>query len=789
MFGLSKSRWTLLLLLVLGISLGQPAWSQPASAGIEASDGWAYFAEGNALWTLSPRGHVAKIAASKAKLHHPAGWEDTFLVVTEDEVQKAEPSGGKIHTSSLLKGQFTLTPWGDSLLALEAEGKSLHLLRKDSQSQLLEGEGTFDALTVVTNELLLFRKGDAFYTLSQSRPEKLELPFPADKAEVVVAGERPFFIHPEYKLFFQADTGQQHRLDYKPTHGLRALPGGEVLVAGHGFMALLDHNGFFRKLPDPKQMTRKTFQDAPAFVHGRALHFLSKGLGYYQIITYHSDNQIGYLNLPAGLKFHSAIPPRPNSPDRPLLFFSTELEEKKVSDDGKAVLDLETGKRAIKKVTGHQLYSYTRSERWEILEAKPRTRLIGPVERIEDQVVFATQTLPPNTLGTSREVNYKYPYPQVILRGLLVTDPVVRWSLEVPRGDSPSKARLPEKTWPKLGSSIAMTSEAGHLLSIAPASGKLDWASQELPLDEASPKMLLWPERMGLIAADGTTKKLILVSQKNGKVLGQDSLTATLDFGKVGHLTGVAVLCLALAYYIYAAGKRDLYIRKIAGLQALDEAVGRATEMGKPVLYVTGLADVDDIQTLAALSILSHVARKTAEYDTPIVATTSRAVTYSAAQEVVRDAFTIAGRPDAFNLESVRYISDDQFGYTAGVDGIMMREKPAANFYMGKFYAESLILAETGHATGAIQIAGTAQPSQLPFFVAACDYTLIGEELFAASAYLSKDPMQVGSLRGQDVGKAIVMVALLLGSLFVTLPDSVQAPFREFFSQLTQGGV
>ena len=60
-------------------------------------------------------------------------------------------------------------------------------------------------------------------------------------------------------------------------------------------------------------------------------------------------------------------------------------------------------------------------------------------------------------------------------------------------------------------------------------------------------------------------------------------------------------------------------------------------------------------------------------------------------------------------------------------------------------------------------------PSQLPFFVAACDYTLMGEELFAASAYLSGDPKQLGSLKGQDVGKLIVMGAIVLGSLAATL--------------------
>jgi hypothetical protein len=88
---------------------------------------------------------------------------------------------------------------------------------------------------------------------------------------------------------------------------------------------------------------------------------------------------------------------------------------------------------------------------------------------------------------------------------------------------------------------------------------------------------------------------------------------------------------------------------------------------------------------------------------------------------------------------------------------------------MGSFFAESLILAETGNAVGAIQIAGTAQPAQLPFFVAACDYTLIGEEFFAASAYLSGEADQIGSLKGQDVGKLLVAAGILVGVAGATI--------------------
>jgi hypothetical protein len=138
-------------------------------------------------------------------------------------------------------------------------------------------------------------------------------------------------------------------------------------------------------------------------------------------------------------------------------------------------------------------------------------------------------------------------------------------------------------------------------------------------------------------------------------------------------------------------------------------------------------------------------------------------------REVVKQAYLSVGRPDFYNDDIVHYVTDEQFGYVAALDGIMVREKPATCFYMGAFFAESLILAETGNHVGAIQIAGTAMPTQLPFFVAACDYTLIGEELFAASAYLSKDHREIASLRGQDIGKALAMFSIAAGVLFTTI--------------------
>ncbi|MBL6997116.1 MAG: fibronectin type III domain-containing protein, partial [Phycisphaerales bacterium] len=217
-----------------------------------------------------------------------------------------------------------------------------------------------------------------------------------------------------------------------------------------------------------------------------------------------------------------------------------------------------------------------------------------------------------------------------------------------------------------------------------------------------------------------------------------------------------------VAFFInHARTGKKLWVRKIAGLSAIDEAVGRATEMGRPVLFVAGIQDINEIQTLAGLTVLSRVAKTAAEYGAQIEVPTCRSLVMAAARETVEAAYLAAGAPDSYQPDRIHYLTDEQFAFVAGVTGYMVREEPAACIYMGGFYAESLILAETGNHIGAIQVAGTAMPSQLPFFVASCDYTLIGEEFFAASAYLSGDPLQIGSLKGQDYGKFMSVLILV----------------------------
>ena len=234
-------------------------------------------------------------------------------------------------------------------------------------------------------------------------------------------------------------------------------------------------------------------------------------------------------------------------------------------------------------------------------------------------------------------------------------------------------------------------------------------------------------------------------------------------------ITIIAMSSILMYNVRFAQRGGEFYLRPIPGLKAVEEAVGRSTEMGRPILYVPGIQDMDQVETVAGVIVLGHVAKLTARYETSLNVPVSRSIVMKAAREVCRESYMMEGRPDMFNEDMVHYLTDDQFAYAAGVNGIMVREKPAACMYMGKFYAESLILAETGNSIGAIQIAGTASQAQIPFFVTACDYTLIGEEFFAASAYLSKKPELIGGVRGQDMIKIAVIVTIIISAGLMVL--------------------
>jgi len=237
---------------------------------------------------------------------------------------------------------------------------------------------------------------------------------------------------------------------------------------------------------------------------------------------------------------------------------------------------------------------------------------------------------------------------------------------------------------------------------------------------------------------------------------------------------GLLIIVSAVIYQLakFASAKK-LKTRNIPGLDRIDGWLKEAADLKRPVFFTPGTGSMGAPDTLAALTLLEYVAQRCVEYNAPLLVANSDPQVQQVTEEIVKKAYAKAGKEKEFTPDMVRYISTRQFAYAAGVMGILRREKPAVNFFVGDFQAEALQIAETGRADAIYQFGGTTNPDQLPFFATTCDQTLIGEELYTATGHLSSDPEAISELIGPDAGKILAILLILAGAVLVTFGNSI----------------
>ena len=266
-----------------------------------------------------------------------------------------------------------------------------------------------------------------------------------------------------------------------------------------------------------------------------------------------------------------------------------------------------------------------------------------------------------------------------------------------------------------------------------------------------------------------------VLRQFGGTGLNTRSVRLMLELveGRTAQLVLLIVVLAAIYGLSRIAQKRHMKTRGIPGLERIDDWIKQAGKLGRSVFYTPGTGGVTASDTLAALALLEYVAKHCVEHDTRLIVGTADVNVQQVAEDIVKTAYTEAGKGKEFTADTVRYISARQFAYAAGVMGILRREKPAVNFFVGDFSAEALEIAEAGRTEAIAQFGGTSNVDQLPYFMATCDQTLIGAELYTAQGQLSDDPEATSNLLGPDAGKFLAIILVLLGAFLLTFGNSI----------------
>ncbi|MFQ6059206.1 MAG: DUF6754 domain-containing protein [Anaerolineae bacterium] len=234
----------------------------------------------------------------------------------------------------------------------------------------------------------------------------------------------------------------------------------------------------------------------------------------------------------------------------------------------------------------------------------------------------------------------------------------------------------------------------------------------------------------------------------------------------------LAFLPLLLFFTFRAKAGHRVTLRPIPGYALLKELLARALETGQSLHLSMGTAGVGGAataETLAGLAVLEHLADQPAVgYVSPLV-TVAHPTLLPVAQDVMRRGHEGHGHAEGYDPTRIRLIAPQPVAYAAGVMDILEHEDLAANVMIGSFGDEFLLMGETGAKKGVTQIAGAVDPRTLPFIFASVDHTLLGEEIFAAGAYLSARAAHMGSLRAQDWMRWIIVAAIIGGVVWKSL--------------------
>jgi hypothetical protein len=225
-----------------------------------------------------------------------------------------------------------------------------------------------------------------------------------------------------------------------------------------------------------------------------------------------------------------------------------------------------------------------------------------------------------------------------------------------------------------------------------------------------------------------------------------------------------AVLLFALMFF---QRRSPAKLRPIPALTRLYRSIGLSVEDGTRLHASIGrgrLLGASGGTSLAALSMLRYLSERTAASDRPSVATAGDAALSLLAQDTLRAGYQAAGAEDLFQLSSGRLSGLTPFSYAAGAMPVISDENASTNVLMGNFGPEVALLVEAAERVNVPSLGGSDDLSAQAVLFAATPEPLIGEELFAAGAYLEGGPAHAASLVTQDVLRWSLVGLLVLGA-------------------------
>jgi hypothetical protein len=231
---------------------------------------------------------------------------------------------------------------------------------------------------------------------------------------------------------------------------------------------------------------------------------------------------------------------------------------------------------------------------------------------------------------------------------------------------------------------------------------------------------------------------------------------------------------LMFGFSMFRRDKSGHVLRSLNSLRRTRRAIGLSVEDGKRIHVSIGKASIispRNASGLVGLSTIDRISQFSIISDRPPVASSGDGSLAILSQDTLRSTYRSANVLDQFNPHQGRLTGPTPFSYIAGTMPLMRGEGVSTNILIGSFGPEVGLLLDSANQGRTFTLAGSEALDAQAVMYAMADEPLIGEELFAAPAYLQGTPMQVASLRAQDVLRWVLIAALLIGALLKLLSE------------------
>jgi len=234
------------------------------------------------------------------------------------------------------------------------------------------------------------------------------------------------------------------------------------------------------------------------------------------------------------------------------------------------------------------------------------------------------------------------------------------------------------------------------------------------------------------------------------------------------------LLCLGLTLFFTYLSRRGsaIHIRDIPAFRHFHREVDLAVEAGKRLHVSLGRGSINDLQggaALIGLTILDRCAREASNSDRPPVTTSGNGVITILSQDTLQSTYRSLAAEERYDPTNARLTGLAPMAYAAGAMPAIHDEHINANFLAGHIGTEVALLSEASERSRSLSVAGTDDLTGQAVLYATCDEPLLGEELYAAGAYLGANPAHIASLRMQDILRWALVAVIVLGAVLKLL--------------------